>query len=232
VSFSIPNFDTSPTRNVTVTVWTVNSGGNESNRANDSATPYGDTLTPTGMSGNNNGTTGATWSWNLPENGRPIDQVQIRGADSGTFGGNKTQHTVNTGPGSHTLEVRAHSAAGWSGWASRTVNVPNPQPAISNVHKGNRYVPPNGVGSCATNPCPSVRFDISNFAPNSSWRVTAFYRAGSVSSSVPLVVNGSGNGYTWNTQGLVVADGNGPLFVRLCPSGGGGCAPDSPSVAW
>ncbi len=169
VSFSIPNFDTSPTRNVTVTVWTVNSGNNESNRANDSATPYGDTLTPTGMSGSNNGTTGATWSWNLPENGRPIDQVQIRGADSGTFGGNKTQHTVNTGPGSHTLEVRAHSAAGWSGWASRTVNVPNPQPEVTGLRKGPSAYDPNGQGRC-TSPsggCFRPTFNYANLPPGS-----------------------------------------------------------------
>ena len=49
VVFSVGPFDTSPTQNRAITVWTVNSGGSESNRVSDSATPYGDTLTPTGV---------------------------------------------------------------------------------------------------------------------------------------------------------------------------------------
>ncbi|MGG5258995.1 Ig-like domain-containing protein [Phycicoccus avicenniae] len=240
VSFGIPNFDTSPTRNVTITAWTVNSGGSESNRANDSATPFGDTLTPTGMTGNNNGTTGATWSWNLPENGRPIDQVEIRGADRGTFGGNKTQHTVNTGPGSHTLEVRAHSDAGWSGWASATVNVPNPTPEVYNVRKGPGYSPPNAVGSCASSPCPRVYFDVRNFPGGSRWSVSVVSRsAGTVDSSVTFTVSPDGTGSSASTTGtsnypstgVVIADGNGPVFVRLCPRGGGTCRESAP-VAW
>ncbi len=136
VVFDVGAFRTSPTANYSITVWTVTSGGAQSNPKTVSATPYGPTLAPTGMSGNNNGTTGASWSWNLPTNGRPIDQVQLQGADSGTFGGGKTSHSISKGPGTYTLQVRAHSAAGWSGWTSKSVTVPTPNPTITNVRKG------------------------------------------------------------------------------------------------
>ncbi|MBM6401277.1 Ig-like domain-containing protein [Phycicoccus sonneratiae] len=230
--FSIPNFRTSPTRQVTITVWTVNSGGNESNRANGSATPYGPTLSPTGLSGNNNGTTGASWSWNLPENGRPIDQVRLSGADSGTFGGNKTSHSISRGPGTYTLTVEAHSAAGWSAPVSRQVVVPRPDPQVVNVHKGPHIRVPNGTGSCANNPCPKIEFDIQDFpVGGGTWTVTALYDGGrtTFTSSVRLTPTGSGNSYTWPSTGMVVADTAGPLAMRLCR---GSTCYTSAYVAW
>ncbi len=150
VVFKTEAFDTSPTTSRDITVWTVNSGGSESDRVSRGATPYRATLTPTGISGTNNGTTGATWTWNLPENGRPIDQVQIRGADVGHLRRQQDRSTRSTtGPGIATpSRCAAHSAAGWSARPPGRSTVPNPPPEVFNVHKGPPYRPPNAVGSC------------------------------------------------------------------------------------
>ncbi|MBM6403529.1 fibronectin type III domain-containing protein [Phycicoccus sp. CSK15P-2] len=206
--FTIGNYDTSPTKNYTVTVWTVNSGGNESNRAQDGATPYGNTITPSGLKGSRNGDQ-VTWTWNLPTNGRKIDQVQLQGAVDGTFGGNKTQESINRGPGTYRLRVRSQSAAGWSDWtAYESVTVPNPpppDPQVYNVRKsGQRYVDPNGQGSCSRSPgCPEVLFDIRDFPPNSTWNVRCRSdNAGGFVSSSQLRVGGGGNGYSWGGRCL------------------------------
>lgn len=230
-AFDIGPVDTSPTKGYTVTVSTVNTGGSQSDPASDGSTPYGPTLDPTGMSGNNDGTTGASWSWNLPTNGRDIDQVQLRNAASGTFGGGKTSHSISQGPGTYTLEVRAHSAAGWSGWTAKTVVVPNPTPKVTNVRKGQRVIASNGNGSCAGNPCPKVVFDIENFPTGGgSWTVHLITRggAGGYTSGTGLDVTGSGNSYNWPSY-VVSADGNGPVGIRLCR---GGTCYESPLVAW
>ncbi len=127
VVFKTTAFDTSPTNDRNITAWTVNSGGSESQRVSRTATPYRDTLTPTGFNGSRSGATGAQWSWNLPENGRNIDQVQLDGAVNGTFGGGKTSESIDRGPGTYQLRVRAHSAAGWSPWTGfQSVTVPEP----------------------------------------------------------------------------------------------------------
>jgi hypothetical protein len=241
VVFSVGPFDTSPTRNYTITVWTVNSGGGESNRVNDSATPYGDTLTPTGFNGSRSGATGATWSWNLPENGRNIDQVQLDGDVNGTFGGNKTSHAIDRGPGTYRLRVRAHSAAGWSGYtAFESVTVPNPTPQVYNVHKGPGYRPPNGSGTCAVQACPRVNFDVRDFpSGGGGWTVGVYKSNGAeiYTSSVQFFPSADGSGTTgetgntsnWRSTGIVVADGNGPLYVRLCR---GGTCHRSGDVGW
>ena len=222
VVFSVGPFDTSPTKNYTITVWTVNSGGGESNRVSDSATPFGPTLTPTGFNGSRSGTTGATWSWNLPENGRNIDQVQLDGAVNGTFGGNKTSESIDRGPGTYQLRVRAHSAAGWSGWTGfQSVTVPNPTPEVYDVRKGPNRVDPAGVGSCTYSPgCPEVDFSIRNFPPNTTWSVDCqSAQAGGFVSRSRLTVNGSGDGYSWVGRCLF-ADGTGPTTVRLFNASG------------
>ena len=215
VVFSVGPFDTSPTQNRAITVWTVNSGGSESNRVSDSATPYGDTLTPTGFNGSRSGATGATWSWNLPENGRNIDQVELDGAVNGTFGGAKTSEAIDRGPGTYQLRVRAHSAAGWSPWTGfQSVTVPPPDPRVFNVRKGPNRVDPNGVGTCTYSPgCPEINFDISDFPPNQTFTVECqSARAGSRTSGSPLRTDGSGNGYSWVGRCLF-ADGTGPVTV-------------------
>ncbi|HMM94890.1 Ig-like domain-containing protein [Phycicoccus sp.] len=232
VSFAVGPFDTSPTSNRTITVRTENTAGAQSNPASDSATPYGDTLTPTGFNGQRSGATGARWDWNLPENGRPIDQVQLDGAVNGTYGGNKTSQTIDRGPGTYQLRVRAHSAAGWSSWTGfQSVTVPAPTPSVVNVHKGPNAVDPNGIGSCRVSPgCPKVLFDIKDFPGSTTWSVTVFTRggAGSVNSGSPLNVNGGGNGYSWSGY-VIVANGNGPVSVRLCR---GGTCHTSNQVSW
>ena len=215
VVFSVGPFDTSPTANRTITVWTVNSGGGESTRVSDTATPYGPTLTPTGFNGSRSGATGVTWSWNLPTNGRPVDQVELDGAVNGTFGGSKTSETIDRGPGPYQLRVRAHSAAGWSDWTGfQSVTVPPPDPRVYNVRKGPNRVDPNGVGSCTYAPgCPEIDFDIADFPPNQSFTVECqSARAGSRTSGSPLYSNATGNGYSWVGRCLF-ADGVGPVTV-------------------
>ena len=230
--FDVGPFDTNPTKNYTITVRTENSGGAQSNPASASATPYGPTLTPTGFNGSRSGATGAQWSWNLPENGRNVDQVQLDGDVTGTYGGNKTSQSIDRGPGTYRLRVRSHSAAGWSGWTGyQSVTVPRPNPTVTNVHKGARIRVPNGSGSCAVSTCPKVLFDINDFpVGGGGWTVTVIYRGGSFSSSVPLYPTGSGNSYSWGSSGMVVADGNAPVSVRLCR--GGTCYTSAPNNSW
>ena len=215
VVFTTTAFDTSPTNDRTITAWTVNSGGSESDRVTRTATPYRDTLTPTGFNGSRSGATGATWTWNLPTNGRPVDQVELDGAVNGTFGGTKTSETIDRGPGTYQLRVRAHSAAGWSSWTGfQSVTVPPPDPRVYNVRKGPNRVDPNGVGSCTYSPgCPEINFDISDFPPNQTFTVECqSARAGSRTSGSPLYTDGSGNGYSWVGRCLF-ADGTGPVTV-------------------
>ncbi|MGL5908532.1 MAG: fibronectin type III domain-containing protein, partial [Phycicoccus sp.] len=221
VSFAIGPFDTSPSQYQRITVWTVNSGSTESNRANGQAIPYGETLTPTGLNGSRDGND-ATWSWNVPENGRAIDQVQIDGPGGGTFGA-VTSHRVSGTPGqTYQIRVRARSAAGWSGWSGpSSVSIPAPDPAVTNLGRSSqRYVDPNGQGSCAVSPgCNTVTFDIRDFPPNTTWDVRCeSQNVGTVNSSFDLTTNGTGNGYSWGGKCLF---GSGVGSVTVVLSRGG-----------
>ncbi|GIL34755.1 Ig-like domain-containing protein [Phycicoccus sp. DTK01] len=239
VTFDIGPLDTSPTQAYNVAVRTENSAGASSNPASTNATPYGPTLSPSGLDGRNDGTTGATWTWNLPTNGRPIDQVRLSGADTGTFGGNKTQHSISKGPGTYTLTVEAHSDAGWSDPVSRQVTVPAPpppDPSVYNVRKTPGYIPPNATGSCTTKACPRVSFDVKDFpGGGGGWDVYFISRASpspGFHSSTPFNVSGDGTGSStnrsnWSSQGYVLDDGNGPVIVRLCR--GGTCHESAPT---
>ncbi|PKW27936.1 Ig-like domain-containing protein [Phycicoccus duodecadis] len=236
VSFAVGPFDTSPTKSYQFTVWTVNSGGSQSNQASDGGVPYGNTLTPTGMGGSRNASNDITWSWNLPTNGRAVSAVQLEvDGSQGGWQAPRTTYTMNSAaPGNHTVRVRARSSDGAadSGWAGATVNVPNPTPEIYNVRKGTNGTDPNGIGSCRYSPgCPRVLFDIRSFPGNTSWKVRVWTGGGYVDSSVTLVTNGAGNDYSWPTTGVIVANGNGPVAVRLCPVGGGACYTSS-YVSW
>jgi hypothetical protein len=221
VVFSVGPFDTSPTKNYTITVWTVNSGGGESNRVSDSATPYGPTLNPTGLSSSRSGTT-ITWQWNLPTNGRPISDVQVRGAVDQTFGSARTSVSFNGQEGrTYQLEVRANSAAGWSQWVGPDSQaIPNPPPEVYNVRKGPNRVDPGGVGSCTYSPgCPEIDFSIRNFPGNRTFQVDCeSARAGGFVSASPLNTNASGDGYTWNGRCLF-ANGTGPVTIRVFGNG-------------
>ncbi len=233
--FNVGPFDTSPTKAYTITVWTVNSGGQESNRVSDGATPYGNTITPSGLKGSRSGND-ANWSWNLPTNGRPITAVQIDGSGGGTFGGGKTTHRVSGSPGgSYKIRVRAQSDAGWSSWTGySTVTIPNPPPTVYNVHTGPQMTVTNGSG-CTADPCPRVDFKIRDFpAGGGGWTVTVFTKNGSYTSSVPFYPSGDGSGDSTNrgnyaSSGIVVDDGNGPVSIRLCR---GGTCHRSAAVGW
>ena len=181
----------------------MNSGGGESNRVTDSATPYGPTLAPTGLSSSRSGTN-ITWQWNLPTNGRPITSVQVRGAVDQTFGSARTSVSFNGQEGgTYRLEVRAESAAGWSAWVGPdSQSIPNPTPEVYNVHKGPGYIPPNGSGSCAFSPCPRVNFDVRNFpSGGGGWTVGVFKSNGAeiFTSGVQFFPSADGSGTTGET---------------------------------
>ncbi|PKW25599.1 Ig-like domain-containing protein [Phycicoccus duodecadis] len=166
VSFTVGPFDTSPTNNRTLTVWTVNSGGSESNRVSDTATPYGPTLQPTGLSSTRSGNT-ITWSWNLPENGRPIQRVEVRGAVGQVFDSAKQQVSFTGQDGrTYQLEVRAYAGGDWSPWAgpdSQSI----PQPKSVTVLKGSTCTQRScntGNGSCTSAGCRWIAVRTSGFS--------------------------------------------------------------------
>jgi hypothetical protein len=185
--FDVGPFDTSPTNQRTITVRTVNSGGQESAEVSDNATPYGETITPTGLSSTRSGNT-ITWSWNLPENGRNITDVQVRGAVDGTYGGNRTQVSFTGSPGNtYRLEVRSRSAAGWSGWAGPDgQSIPNPPPGISNVRKG-------GLDSASCGNCRIVDFRADNVPAGSYTLVCTYNHRGSPWHTTTVNIDGNGN---------------------------------------
>ena len=120
-----------------------------------SFTPYGPTRQPTGLNGSRSGKT-ITWQWNTPDNGRPTDQVQVRGAVDRTFSGDR-QSVSFTGSagGSYQLEVRAHTIAGWSGWAGPDrVNIPNdPKVTLSKGSTCGERSCNTGNGGCTSPAC-------------------------------------------------------------------------------
>ncbi len=143
------------------TVWGVNAGGVQSAPAQSNAvTVFGPTRTPTSLSGSRNGST-ITWSWNTPQNGRPIDRVEVDGSKNAVLNGDVTSTSMTGSPGNtYRLRVRAHSAAGWSGWTGYdSVDYPNPPPSVFDVRKGPRTVAGRGTPGCTTYPgCPRVIF--------------------------------------------------------------------------
>ncbi|WP_332027659.1 Ig-like domain-containing protein [Pedococcus sp.] len=180
--------------------------------------PYGDTPTPTNLRGSRSGND-VTWDWNLPTNGRPITRVQVDGSVNATYNSARTSVSLpNRGPGTYRLRVKAFSAAGGSGWTGyASVTIPPPNPDVYNLRKsGNRYVDPSGQGSCSYSPgCYKVVFNIRDFPANTSWQVNCRSDAtGWRTSSSPLVVNGSGNGYSWSGSCLY-GNNVGNVTVRL-----------------
>jgi hypothetical protein len=180
--------------------------------------PYGDTPTPTNLRGSRTGND-VTWDWNLPTNGRPITRVQVDGSVNATYNSARTSVSLpNRGPGTYRLRVKAFSAAGGSGWTGyASVTIPPPNPDVYNLRKsGNRYVDPSGQGSCSYSPgCYKVVFNIRDFPANTSWQVNCRSDAtGWRTSSSPLVVNGSGNGYSWSGSCLY-GNNVGNVTVRL-----------------
>ncbi|MGG5261055.1 hypothetical protein ACQZ2A_20395, partial [Phycicoccus avicenniae] len=168
-TFTVGPFDTAGTgsgSSITIKARTVNSGDQESVEATSNAvTPYGPTLTPTGLNSTRSGNT-ITWSWNLPQNGRDITDVQVRGAVDATYGGNRTQVSFTGQDGqTYGLEVRQKSAAGWSDWAGpdrQTI----PDPKTVTVLKGSTCSERScatGNGSCTTAGCRWIAVRTSGF---------------------------------------------------------------------
>ena len=152
VVFSVGPFDTSPTKNYTITVWTVNSGGGESNRVSDSATPYGrhpdpDRLVEQPQRHHHH------LAVEPADQRAPIDRRAGRGAVDQTFGSARTSV-------SSTARRARHLPARGAGELGRRLvglaavpdsqSIPNPPPEVYNVRKGPNRVDPNGIGSCTS----------------------------------------------------------------------------------
>ncbi len=204
------------------TVYGVNAGGRESAPGtSNGVTVFGPTRAPTNLDNSLSGTT-ITWTWNTPQNGRPIDQTRVRGAVDQTWSGDRTSVSFNGQEGrSYQLEVQTHSEAGWSPWVGPSTRaIPVPPPRVYNVGRGPWGVDPGGVGSCRVSPgCPSVSFDIESFPGGTTWSVTCQSNNGTVDSSTPLTVNGGGNGYTW--YGRCLYGPNSTNYVTVTLSRGG-----------
>ena len=146
-------------------MWTVNTGGQASNRVSDTATPYGPTLQPTGLSSSRSGNQ-ITWQWNLPENGRPIQRVQVRGAVDQTFESARQQVSFNGQDGqTYRLEVRAYAGGSWSSWAgpdSQTIPDPKTVTVLKGSTCGERSCN-TGNGSCTSAGCRWIAVRTSGF---------------------------------------------------------------------
>ncbi|QIM20701.1 fibronectin type III domain-containing protein [Phycicoccus sp. HDW14] len=204
VTFPVGPFDTSPTKARTITVWTVNSGGQQSTQVSDTATPYGPTLTPTGLSSSRSGNT-ITWDWNLPENGRNITDVQVRGAVDGTYGGNRTRVSFIGQDGkTYQLEVRSKSAAGWSDWAGPDrQSIPDP-PSIGGISKG-----ATDKASCGN--CRIVNWRANNVPAGDYTLVCTYNHRGSPWFTTSVHVNGDGT----HTGGYCSIDPNLANEIKL-----------------
>ncbi len=178
--------------------------------------PYGDTRNPSNLQASRSGDT-ITWTWDTPDNGRPTDQVQVRGAVDQTWNSDRQSVSFTGTPGrTYSLEVRAHTVAGWSSWVGpRSASIPEPQPSIA-VKNPSKH---RTAGSCNTySACYEIEFTISNFKPgtydfacaNSAYG-TFYTKANAVSVTGP----GSYNASAW-----CVADTRNSDWVRITLSGG------------
>jgi hypothetical protein len=186
VTFRVGPFDTSPTRARTITAWTVNSGGSTSQKVSGTATPYGPALQPTGLSSSRSGTT-ITWSWNLPTNGRPVTQVQVRGAVDRTFGSARTSVGFDGRAGStYQLEVRAYAGGSWSPWAGPDRQaIPQPPASIGNISKG-------GLDTASCGNCRIVNWRAANVPAGDYTLVCTYNHRSSPWFTTGVHVNGDG----------------------------------------
>jgi fibronectin type 3 domain-containing protein len=168
-------------------------------QASNTYRPYGPTNDPTNLRSSRSGNT-ITWQWNTSTNGRPIDQVQARGAVDRTWNSNQEQVSFDGTPGNtYRLEVRAHSEAGWSGWVGPDAQaIPKPQPDV-NISKGAMGLSGNGSCSVPGARCGKVNVAVANCPPGSSWDVTcSSTNAGSFDSGYRMTIRGSGDSYDWS----------------------------------
>ncbi len=143
--------------------------------ASSSFTPYGPTKTPTNLRHSRSGKT-ITWQWSTPDNGRPTDQVQVRGAVDRTFSGDRQSVSFTGAAGrSYSLAVRAHTVAGWSAWTSADSAAIPSDPTVT-VLKGSTCGERScatGNGSCSSPSCRWIAVRTANF----SGGVTCTFRA-------------------------------------------------------
>ena len=217
VVFSVGPFDTSPTKNRTITVWTVNSGGSESNRVSDSATPYGDTLTPTGFNGSRSGATGATWSWNLPDErpahrpGRARRRRQRHLRRQQDLGDHRPRAGHLPAAGARALGRRA----GRRGPGFQSVTVPPAGPAGLQRPQGPEPGRPQRrrvVHLLAGLPRDRLRHPRLPAEPDVHGRSARAPGRAAARPAARCAPTRSGNGYSWDGRCLF-ADGTGPVTV-------------------
>lgn len=178
-----------------VTVRTVNTGGTQSaNTTSSQVQPYGPSLTPTNVSANASGRT-ITWRWQLRNNGRPIDAVQVSVDGAGWKASDaRESHAQTFGYSeSHGLRVRSHTVAGWSSPTTGVRTTTGPKPV---THKISSTGAKRGCSGPSGQPC--FIFSVTGFDPG-SYTVTFNHSSvgGSFTSSTKLSVGSGGRG-SWN----------------------------------
>lgn len=221
------------TVNQTFTVTATNNGGRVSGgRTSNSVRPYGPTRTPTAGSSTHNGRT-VSFTWRLPENGRPITAVEITG-DGPNYSGAPRTSTSFTGGGWSTrycINIRARSVAGWSS-ALRMCETTGPEPKNPSVRvsKGPNRVAGSGSGSCTSSPgCPTVAISTTDL-PAGSYSVrtkASDYGSPSGMDCGSLTV-GAGGGVTSRSGYCVYGKSVGTVTATLT----GGGRSFSGSVFW
>ncbi len=157
-----------PTSDQQMTVTAYNAGGQSVRGTSNSFKPFGPTRTPTSLGASRSGNQ-ITWSWNTPQNGRPIveTQIQLR-YGNGTMiadtspGGDVTSRSYTGDDGrTYELRVRVRSEAGWSGWTGwDSVTIPDPPPNLIIDGKG-----ASETGVCAN--CRRIAWHGVNVKPGS-----------------------------------------------------------------
>ncbi len=214
-----------PTSDQRMTVTVHNAGGQSVRGTSNSFKPFGPTLTPTNLNGSRNNDT-ITWRWNTPQNGRPIDQTQVRGAVDRTWGRDETTVSFNGQPGrTYQLEVRVHTEAGWSGWAGPDrVTIPDPPPPPANLVI-------DGKGAYETSVCGNCRriaWHGTNVAPGGyAFRCYRQGRASAFYSGNVTMQSGGGHSGDW-----CAIDPNLTSQVRVVISGGPSGTVDSAWHNW
>ncbi|WP_353951836.1 fibronectin type III domain-containing protein [Knoellia sp. S7-12] len=214
VSFSIPNAGINPQA---VTVRTLNTGGRESAYVtSNQVTPFGDSLTPNNVSVSVN-KRAVTWRWDLRENGRPIDRVQVSINDGPFVASDNRQSHTHNGEWSTNYNIRVRSHATPTGWSepsnrvgARTEDEPfNPQ--ITDARAKSGCSGPSGQ--------PCVKFSVSGFKPG-TYDVIFNHSSepGNFNTTTPLNVGGNGNG-TWDGYYFVRKHGT-ALNIRFIGPGG------------
>ncbi|MCE1179091.1 MAG: fibronectin type III domain-containing protein [Micrococcales bacterium] len=204
-----------PLGDQTFTATAVNSAGNTATSgASGAVSPYGPTPAPANGRSSVNAQN-VTYGWDLPTNGRPVDAVQLigpRGATHDLGAGATSWSYTGAWSSDATVRVRAHSAAGWSGYLTIGATIgaapppppppPAPKPTISNVWKG--PVTTVTIGSCTSGSCYRIDYSGSGI-PDGTYTLACY------------VDNGTSPFFT--TTGATVRGGQ-PTYDHYCALGG------------